>query len=537
MDHRRQPPDDTGRAAIRQLRHRLRVVWHVFRSRFAVDTRSLAALRITLGLTLLVDLVHRAGSLRLLYTDDGVYPLAVYASTYRQYTGLSIHALSGELWLQQLLFVIAGLVAVAFLLGYRTRLTGAISLVLLFSLHARNPAVLNGGDRLLRVLLFVALFSPLGERWSIDALRRPTTHSSESTDGQEPARRQEVSFGTVALLAQPLVIFSTNARLKHDGETWYAGDALEIALHNDVMSIGIGNVLTEFPTVLTLLTYGWVGLLAGSVVVLFVPTGRLRALAAVVYIGAFAGMALVLSVGLFPLVLAASVMPYLTAPLWDWLTRRLPARWRARQPTADTLGRLGGKPIERRLLAVVRRRGYRSAADYAVTSARSLLTVGSLLVIVWMLVFAGAHVSSTEIPATVDNPHLDQQRWGLYAPDPSEAYSWYLLEADVDGETTIVETGGTAQQFDRPPDASQTYATFRHRKYMQTVRDSSGDDRRDTIAVAYVTRACSELSSAHDQPPDTVRLYRIYQSSPLDGEFSEPRTVQIFDHECQRQAG
>lgn len=526
MTYRQQPPDDTGRA-IRQLRHRLRSVWHGFRSRFAVDTRSLAALRITLGLTLLVDLVHRAGSLRLFYTDDGVYPLAAYASTYRQYTGLSIHALSGELWLQQLLFVIAGLAALAFLVGYRTRLTGAISLVLLFSLHARNPAVLNGGDRLLRVLLFVALLSPLGERWSIDALRRASTPADRSR------RTRVVSLGTAALLIQPLVVFSTNALLKHDGESWYSGDALEIAFSNDVMTVAVGNVLAGFPTLLTLLTYGWVGLLVGSVVVLFVPTGRLRGVAAVGYIGAFAGMALTLSVGLFPLVLAASMLPYLTAPVWDGLARRLPARWREWRPAPGIRGRLGRQPIEQRLLAAVRRRGHDSAADYATSYARSLLTVGGLLVLVWMLVFAAAHVADTELPADVDSPHLDQQRWGLYAPDPSEAYSWYLLEAEVDGETSIVEIGGIAQQFDRPPDASQTFATFRHRKYMQTVRDSSGDDRSDTIAVAYVEWACSELSSRQDRPPDAVRLYRVYQSSPLDGEFSEPTTLRLVDQECQ----
>jgi len=121
------------------------------RDRFDVDTRSLAAVRIALGLIVLVDLIHRAPYIEMFYTDNGAYPFAAYELTYTQYNGLSIHALSGDLWFQQLLFVIAALFAVAFVLGYRTRLVGAISLVLLFSLHARNPALLNGGDRLVRV--------------------------------------------------------------------------------------------------------------------------------------------------------------------------------------------------------------------------------------------------------------------------------------------------------------------------------------------------------------------------------------------------
>jgi len=137
-------PHRTIFAQLRQLWARLTPVGEMIRSRFDVDSRSLAAFRIALGIILLIDLVHRAGSMGLFYTDGGVYPVAAYEATYGQYTGLSLHALSGDLWFQQLLFVVAALFAVAYILGYRTRLVGFVSLLLLLSLQARNPAVLNG---------------------------------------------------------------------------------------------------------------------------------------------------------------------------------------------------------------------------------------------------------------------------------------------------------------------------------------------------------------------------------------------------------
>jgi hypothetical protein len=258
------PNQHSERSPTDRLRARLDPVWSRIRSRFTVDTRSLAAMRIALGLTLLIDLLYRAGSMAQFYTDSGVYPLSVYEATYSQFTGLSIHALSGDLWFQQLLFVVAGLLAVAFILGYRTRLVGVLSLILLFSLHARNPGVLNGGDRLLRVILFVALTTPLGERWSVDALRRGS------------ARSAVASFGTAAVLLQPLIVFVSNAILKHQGETWYAGEALEIALKNDVMTILLGDVLASYPTVMTVLNYGWITLLSGAVLFLLVPVGSGR---------------------------------------------------------------------------------------------------------------------------------------------------------------------------------------------------------------------------------------------------------------------
>jgi hypothetical protein len=515
------PNQHSERSPTDRLRARLDPVWSRIRSRFTVDTRSLAAMRIALGLTLLIDLLYRAGSMAQFYTDSGVYPLSVYEATYSQFTGLSIHALSGDLWFQQLLFVVAGLLAVAFILGYRTRLVGVLSLILLFSLHARNPGVLNGGDRLLRVILFVALTTPLGERWSVDALRRGS------------ARSAVASFGTAAVLLQPLIVFVSNAILKHQGETWYAGEALEIALKNDVMTILLGDVLASYPTVMTVLNYGWITLLSGAVLFLLVPVGRLRALAALAYIGAFSGMIVTMSVGIFPLGLIASVLPFLTAPFWDLLSRRVPDRWRNRLPTVDDLGPVGRPPIERRLLDGLRARGHVFAASYAVSYARSLVTVIGLLVVVWMLMFGAADVSDYSVPEEIDSATVDQQSWGLYAPDPSESYSWYVVEAQLSNGTVTADLPGTADTFEHPPDAAGSYETFRHRKYMQKVQDSGEDDTGDEIAEAYADWACGQVATAHDRPVDQLTVSRIYQPSPLDGSYDAARPITVIEWECQ----
>ncbi|MFW6321502.1 MAG: HTTM domain-containing protein [Halohasta sp.] len=513
------------RSPTGQFAERVEPVWRRIRARFAVDARSLAAFRIALGLTLLIDLVHRAGSMELFYTDSGMYPVAAYEATYDQYTGLSLHALSGDLWLQQLLFVVAALFAIAYMLGYRTRLVGFVSLVLLLSLQARNPAVLNGGDRLLRVLLIVAQVAPLGERWSVDALRRGR------------ARSTVASFGTAALLIQPLLVFSSNAILKHEGETWYAGEALDIAFHNDVMTILVGNHLAEFPALLTVLNYAWVSLLAGSVLFLFVPTGRLRALAALAYMGAFAGMLVTMTIGVFPLALIVSVTPYLTAPFWDAIARRIPDGWRDRLSTAERLGPLDPSrlldrpPIEDRLLAALRARGHGSTASFAVSYAHSIMTILGLLMVVWMVSFAAVDVYEYDLPDEVDSPHLDQQSWGLYAPDPSEGYEWFVLKAGAGNDRETVDLEGTAASPDRPPDAAATYETFRHRKFMQSVRSSGDYDPPGTIAESYAEWACGQVAERGD-PVEEVTLYQIYQPSPLDGEFESTSHETVIEYEC-----
>jgi len=473
-----------------------------------------------LATTLLIDLLHRAQYLESFYTDAGVYPVSAYEVTYTSYTGISIHAWSGAVWFQQLLFVVAGLFAVAFLLGYRTRLVGVVSFLLLFSLQARNPGVLNGGDRLFRVIILVALLTPLGERWSIDALRRGR------------ARQRVDSFGTAALLVQPIAVFTANAILKHRGENWYAGDGLQIALANDTMTIFLGNVISEYHGLLTVLNYGWITLLSGSTLFLLLTAGRLRALTALAYISAFAGMFLTMSVGLFPMALTASVLPFLTPPFWDAIVRRVPDRWRDRLPTAAQLGPLGRPPVERRLLAGLRRRGNTGIASALVTAARSVMAVAGLLVLVWILVFTASDVTGADVADRMDMDHLDQQSWGLYAPDPSEAYSWYLVEGELANGTTIDAFEGGNLSFDRPPDASKTYVTFRHRKYMQKVRDSGRADTSNIIAKRYADWACDRANEIRDERVQRITVYRMYQPSPIDGEYEQPRTITVIERYC-----
>src|SRR5262245_9631729 len=115
---------------------------------FGLDVRSLAVLRMALGGILLADLWVRSSDFAAMYTDDGIAPVALL----RSLTGggqWSLHLLSGAVWFQLTLFVVAALFALALLAGLRTRLATIASWALISSLHVRLPVVLNAGDTLL----------------------------------------------------------------------------------------------------------------------------------------------------------------------------------------------------------------------------------------------------------------------------------------------------------------------------------------------------------------------------------------------------
>jgi len=251
-------------------------------------------------------------------------------------------------------------------------------------------------------------------------------------------------------------------------------------------------------------------------------------LAALVYIGAFVGMLLTMSVGLFPLLLIASVLPFLTAPFWDALGGRLPTRVTGWWPDRSWLGPPARPPPERRLLGWLRDRGHGTLAAYP----RALLTVLSAAMVVWIVLFAAFDVTETDPPEPLDYSLLDEQDWGLYAPDPSEGYTWYVTEARLsDGRAVDAVSGGPAE-FDRPPDASAAYRTFRHRKFMRLVDDSGREETTPLVARAYADWACDRAADRHDVSPERVTVYRFYQQSPLDGSYEEPFRSTLIDRAC-----
>ena len=103
------------------------------------------------------------------YTDAGVLPRGAQIELFSGLPALiSLHMMNGTIAGQALLFGFSVAAALALLVGYRTWIATLVSWVLVVSFHNRNPMVLQGGDVLLRMMLFWGLFLPLGARASLD---------------------------------------------------------------------------------------------------------------------------------------------------------------------------------------------------------------------------------------------------------------------------------------------------------------------------------------------------------------------------------
>jgi hypothetical protein len=105
--------------------------------------------------------------------------------------------------------------SLAFLLGWRTRLSGWIAYLTLTSLHHQNPTILNSGDVALRITLFFLACSPAGEAWSIDSR------------GSDPKPKSPWALRMIQF--QMAFIYLSTALHKLPGTDWRDGTAVYYA--------------------------------------------------------------------------------------------------------------------------------------------------------------------------------------------------------------------------------------------------------------------------------------------------------------------
>ena len=371
-----------------KLRERARLL-------FGIDLRSLALLRITTAVLLLVDLADRSRLLITNYADAGAHPRAVVL-TYHPLGLPSLHLMSGSARAQIALFLLAGVAAALLAVGWRTWIATFVSWYLLGSLHARNGLVLDGGDGVLMHILFWSMFLPLGARWSLDARRR----------GTPPARSIVFSPASAALLLQVASVFLVTGLAKTGPEWTTDGTAIRYAIDRRWWILPFGEWLLAHPFLPELLTPAvrWWEILGPLVLFLPVAIAPLRLFGIAGLWSMLAGLGLGLKLNLFPFITGSGLLVFLPPSVWDFLGRRFAAFRRH----ADT--------------AIARPEGWRRLAVGLGHGAVLALLV---LLIVWMNARTLGALAAPPPLARVASLLQIEQGWLMYAPSPRHVDAWF----------------------------------------------------------------------------------------------------------------
>lgn len=391
-------------------------------------------MRIGVGMVLLIDLFIRSLSIRAFFTDEGILPLEILKTYNWNPYYFSLHAISGELWWQILLFLVNAFCIVLLIKGYRTKLFTFICWVFLTSLQNRNPFILQGGDDLLRLILLWGIFLPWGERYSGKTSYYPD---------------RSFSFAHIGYILLIASVYFFSALLKTHAEWHEEGTALYYALSLDQLRLPLGTLLYQFPGLMKALTRSvyYLELLAPLLLILPVANYRIR-LAGVIAIGLLhIGIAGTLYVGLFYIIGLVTLLGMLPSVWMDRLDARLGIR---RQAIEEAVEEPGGFIRE---------------------TFTALLNALVILIVCYCLMLNLGNVK--KFPYVLDpslvkfgNTLRLEQSWGMFSPSVYKEDGFYIYSGYTKtGHYIDLKRDGQPVSYSKPTSIVSEFESDRWRKF------------------------------------------------------------------------
>lgn len=278
---------------------------------FHIDLRSLALLRILVGIAVIGQLLTRLQDFAAFYTDQGILPHQLARELLGSSSYWSLYWLNSSpewalfLWSLNLLF------AIAVVCGCGTRFSLVACLILLWSLQVRNVYVLTAGDILLRLLLIWMVLLPVNRFWSVDAWMRWCPR---------PHYLVENSWATTGIMLQLAAIyfFAGIAKLN---EYWFSGEALSYSMQLEMFASSWGRQLLNWPWPMKIATWVTLVIEIAAPVLLFSPwrTQYLRGFLMGLFWLLHASVWLTMSVGWFSPVAMIAWLIFVPTELWGRL--------------------------------------------------------------------------------------------------------------------------------------------------------------------------------------------------------------------------
>ncbi len=202
--------------------------WHRFFFR-PIRAEGFGMMRIAWALVILSFFLHQLPSLDLLYGSNGVIGYA-YPDIFRNDWRFSLFDTFNSPAAVRALSSVFILSLLSTIIGFYTRLSVLLSLILLFSFHERNTVILGGGDTVLRLIGFLLLLAPGTTALSLDRLRAQWKEWKRHNALLPPLMQPVWPMRLV--LWQLIVIYAMTGLEKLTGEMWRYGSAVITALHH-----------------------------------------------------------------------------------------------------------------------------------------------------------------------------------------------------------------------------------------------------------------------------------------------------------------
>lgn len=279
-----------------------------------------SAFRIVAGFALVYQYLVVYTQRHYLFGPDAPYPFDLFVDDVETAGSLSLYALSRSELYFEVVYHVSCACVVMWWLGVRTRYLTLVVWLLVWSLHERNPYLLDGGDNLIQIVLLYACLIDVSARWSFDAWRARRTGSPT-----DPTAVTAIvhNAGVLACAIQLCLVYGVAGLYKVQGETWQNGTALYYSLRGgEFVWPGMSELIYEQRALLTVLAYATVAFQLSFPFLLFLGR-RTRLVAVTLGIGFHLGIMSFMSLFTFAGFMLAVDLMFVTDDEYAWVRARL----------------------------------------------------------------------------------------------------------------------------------------------------------------------------------------------------------------------
>jgi hypothetical protein len=474
------------------------------------DIRALALMRVCVAIVILLDLSVRVSDLEAFYANSGAVPMSmVLEHTWNKFF-ISFHAMNGMWQFQLVLFIINYFFAAMLLIGYRTRLFTVLSWLMMLSLHNRNTLILQGGDDLLRMVLFWGMFIPWGARYSCDALLGSKTI----------ATKDFINVATIAYLLQICYIYTGSALLK--GKEWHTDfTAMYYVYGLDQIAYPVTKYLFYHPGLLRVMTMAAYYFELLVPLLFFIPFAhqwfRFAGVLLIIFFHGFNTMTLL--IGMFPLIGIATVTGLLPSIAMDHFEKIFSfLKSTVRDSFLAWSGYLEGvirwkEPLYE--MSALRR-----------NTQNAILIFLTVFVFDWN--FSNLSFINTKLSDNLRfigySLRLDQN-WGMFAPGVFKDDGWYVYEGRTErGECFDLLCPDRELSYEKPPSVTAMFKNDRWRKYTENLMLAYNSYMR-----GYFTNYYRRVWNENNESRQIRELQIVYMSEfTLPGYKKEPPKKEVL---------
>jgi hypothetical protein len=494
----------------------LKMKTSIFKNYLQFDLRALALMRMGIASVIMLDLLIRLTDLEAFYTNRGAVPLnLLFENNWNQYY-FSIHTISGLWQVQFILFMLSFFCAIMLFIGYRTKLFTFFSWVMMLSLHNRNGLILQGGDDLLRMVLFWGMFLPWGNRYSCDSLQYNL--KEETTPLFDAA--------CFAYLLQICYIYTGSALLK--GAEWNTSyTALYYTYSLDQIAYPLTKYIYyngELLKSLTFLAYYFELLVP---ILFFIPIKNylFRTVGVISIIIFHFFNSITLLIGLFPLIGIVTVIGLLPTEVMDKFDRAI-----IKIKERVTLAFLSFGYVLSYLIKWKKPVTNYISVGYKIRTAVLIFLI--FFVFDWN--FSNLEFTDNKLSNNLRfigySLRLDQS-WGMFAPGVFKEDGWYVLEGTTKNNEHIdLLQPNKKISYNKPPSVVSMFKNDRWRKYSENFIFPENENIRGYFAD-YTSRTWNE-----NHPDKKINLLQIIYMEELtlsDYKYSVPKKNILWEYKLE----